>query len=242
MQRLHYCLTRMQRIEEEFDEIAQFYDTLPIAANKASAFLESRFPKGRERALDIGCGTGRSLYALSETFETIYGLDISTNMLHLTQRRCNMAKAPPHLVRGNAGDLPFQDEAFDLVVAHTVIHHLDIVEKGLLEIRRVLKTGGRMVVVDILRARLTGYAPVATVYLSAAIATTREFFLKGPVGASRLWRHATDSRWIKHQRGELFLEENLLKAFCRRVIPGAILTKTTKEYGCTSFVIIDWEK
>lgn len=97
--------------------------------------------------LDNGCGTGYLAEFLKN--KKIVGLDISLSMLRNAQKRY------PFLVNADAQKLPFKDERFDCVFAKALLHHLPEPEKAIQEIRRVLKSGGRVIFCDTLHSLLS---------------------------------------------------------------------------------------
>lgn len=104
-----------------------------------------------DRILDVGCGTGALLHALSVSSSPcsapgrLTGIDPSREMLEVA-----LVKLGPsvRLVQGSAEDLPFPDGAFDIVVSTSVFHYLRRPRQALQEIKRVLCPGGRVVITD----------------------------------------------------------------------------------------------
>ena len=101
----------------------------------------------RGRILDNGCGTGHFADFLKD-FEVV-GLDISSGMLKYARRRYSK------VVQGDSQNLPFPDNYFEVVLARSLLHHLPDPERGLAEIKRVLKPGGQAVFSDTLNSILT---------------------------------------------------------------------------------------
>jgi SAM-dependent methyltransferase len=92
--------------------------------------------------LDVGCGTGdQSERIQREAGVEVVGLDPSPRMVDLTMGRGLRA------VTGDAQALPFAGGTFDGVVAIRVLYHLPDLDRGLAEIARVLRPGGRLVAV-----------------------------------------------------------------------------------------------
>jgi len=98
--------------------------------------------RGR-RVLDVGCGKGRFLRVLREQEPSadLWGLDISEEMLRYV---------PPdiHTRAGSMTDLPFPNEYFDGAYATESLEHAVEIEKAVAEICRVVKVGGRIVIID----------------------------------------------------------------------------------------------
>jgi SAM-dependent methyltransferase len=95
------------------------------------------------RILDAGCGSGALSVALRDRGAVVTGIDASAGMLALARRRLGDDVAL-HVV-DLSDRLPFDDGAFDDVVASLVLHYLEDWGPTLTELRRVLTTGGRLI-------------------------------------------------------------------------------------------------
>jgi ubiquinone/menaquinone biosynthesis C-methylase UbiE len=95
------------------------------------------------RILDAGCGSGPLSAALRDRGAVMTGIDASAEMLALARRRLGDGAAL-HVVDLN-DRLPFDDGAFDDVVASLVLHYLEDWGPTLAEFRRVLRPGGRLI-------------------------------------------------------------------------------------------------
>jgi SAM-dependent methyltransferase len=94
------------------------------------------------RVLDAGCGGGRTSAWLVEQGAAVVGIDASEELLTLARERLPAAS----FVRGDLAEpLPFEDDAFDLVVAGLVMHYLRDWAPPLRELRRALRPGGALV-------------------------------------------------------------------------------------------------
>ena len=117
--------------------------------------------RGRDAALEIGCGPGRLMRPLSTHFQEIHGVDVSDEMIRLAQERLrNTPNAHAHHSSGSDLSM-FPDEKFDFVYSYAVFQHIpnrEVVFNYLRETRRVLKTGG------ILRCQMNGLPPYAKQY------------------------------------------------------------------------------
>ena len=103
--------------------------------------------KPTDRMLDIGCGTGSLLQAISTKHPSInlIGLDISREMLTIG---CNKQINKCNFITGQAQCLPFRSKSFDVVVSCNAFHYWRNPEACLREIARVLKPQGRIVITD----------------------------------------------------------------------------------------------
>jgi ubiquinone/menaquinone biosynthesis C-methylase UbiE len=94
-------------------------------------------------AMELGCGTGIFLERVAHSGARIVGIDLSAELL--SKARGRLAGIPNvALHRGNAEHLPYADSSFDVVYGSSVLHHVDV-DRGLAEVLRVLRPGGRCV-------------------------------------------------------------------------------------------------
>lgn len=101
--------------------------------------------RGCKRVLDAGTGNGRYLRVLQKQVDSdaeLVGCDLSIGMLRRAAVRLKNGKA--HLLTADVTRLPYHDQAFDAVVFGWVLEHLQDQLDGLKELARVLKPGGRV--------------------------------------------------------------------------------------------------
>ncbi len=99
--------------------------------------------------LDLGTGTGRMLELFGHEIERGLGLDLSLDMLLLARDRLERAGLKHCSVRqGDIYDLPLDNDSFDVVILHQVLHFLDDGARAIREAARALRPGGRLLVVD----------------------------------------------------------------------------------------------
>lgn len=98
-----------------------------------------------QRVLDLGCGPGDGMARLNALGAVAVGLDYSHGMLESARKHPLNTGL---LTRADAGRLPFRDAAFDKVVCTNSFHHYPEHVRALGEMRRVLKPGGLLVLVD----------------------------------------------------------------------------------------------
>jgi ubiquinone/menaquinone biosynthesis C-methylase UbiE len=99
--------------------------------------------------LDLGTGTGRMLELFGPEIERGLGLDLSLDMLLLARDRLERAGLKNCSVRqGDIYDLPLANDSFDVVILHQVLHFLDDGARAIHEAARVLRPGGRLLVID----------------------------------------------------------------------------------------------
>jgi SAM-dependent methyltransferase len=114
-------------------ETSEGPDTLHVLWNRIAAFAP-------QRVLEVGPGTGELAERMAkELGADVVAIDVSPRMVELTRARDIDARV------GDVQELPFDDEAFDLVVAGWVLFHPADLDRALAEIARVLRPGGRLI-------------------------------------------------------------------------------------------------
>jgi demethylmenaquinone methyltransferase/2-methoxy-6-polyprenyl-1,4-benzoquinol methylase len=141
-------------VRSMFDRIAPVYD----AMNRLmTAGLDRRWRReaagavvsSGDKVLDSCCGTGDLAIAAAEVGGDVTGLDFSRPMLDRARR-----KAPEiEWVEGDALALPFADGSFDAATVGFGVRNLSDLDLGLRELRRVLRPGGRLAILEITRPR-----------------------------------------------------------------------------------------
>jgi ubiquinone/menaquinone biosynthesis C-methylase UbiE len=99
------------------------------------------------RALEIGAGTGYFTLnlLLAGVIDEAVATDISQGMLDELSRSARELGVPVRTVCCEAASLPFEDDSFDLVFGHAVLHHIPDLDAAFAEFRRVLRPGGALV-------------------------------------------------------------------------------------------------
>jgi demethylmenaquinone methyltransferase / 2-methoxy-6-polyprenyl-1,4-benzoquinol methylase len=139
------------QVRAMFDRIARVYDRMNSVMTagmhhrwrERAADLAEVGPGAR--ALDVATGTGDLAVELARRGAEVTGLDFSERMLELAR-----AKSPQiEWVEGNALELPFADEEFDAVTVGFGARNFSDLDRGLSEMARVAKPGGRVVILEI---------------------------------------------------------------------------------------------
>lgn len=124
---------------------------LDLPAEAVEAALLGMLPEqGIGRLLDIGTGTGRLLEVLAPRVSAALGVDASKAMLALARARLARAGLSHCAVRlADMYRLPFAAASFDIAVLQMVLHHADDPTQVLAEAARILRPGGKLLVVDL---------------------------------------------------------------------------------------------
>jgi SAM-dependent methyltransferase len=157
--------------EKESKDTERIY-LAPEVVRQRMRTLDVLSPRAGERIIDVGYGPGLLVHDLATEVGPeghVLGVDTSLPMLQLAERRC--ADLPQvELIEGDAENLPADNETFDAVACIQVLLYIADVDRVLEEMRRVLKPGGRIVVMetDWRGAVLNSTAPMLTDKMMAA--------------------------------------------------------------------------
>ncbi len=155
------CKIKRENVNQHYEEQWQGYtedDVLKRVENLKEVLDSILSPltlKPGVRILDLGSGPGiiplRMAHFLGDNPETkIYGLEISENAIKIGNkiiRQKNLTHSI-HLIKGDAENLPFQDQSFEAVVSNATFNLLLNKEKGFNEMTRVVKEGGNIIIAD----------------------------------------------------------------------------------------------
>jgi demethylmenaquinone methyltransferase/2-methoxy-6-polyprenyl-1,4-benzoquinol methylase len=137
-----------------FDRIAPVYDAMNRVMTAGldrrwRRFTAEAVVRPGDRVLDACCGTGDLAVAAERIGGKVTGVDFSESMLARARR-----KAPElEWVNGDLLALPFDDAAFDAATVGFGVRNVEDLERALAELRRVLRAGGRVGILEITRPR-----------------------------------------------------------------------------------------
>jgi ubiquinone/menaquinone biosynthesis C-methylase UbiE len=98
------------------------------------------------RVLEIGCGCGSEAERFARAGAHYTAVDLTNAAVNLTQKRFQLAGLAGCFVQGDAENLPFADDSFDMVYSHGVLHHTPDTPRTIREVYRVLAPGGRAII------------------------------------------------------------------------------------------------
>ena len=150
-------MAKKEKVQEMFNGIAPKYDLLnhllSMGIDKSWRRKAMRELGGGRRGtvLDIACGTGDfSIEALRHGVERVVGADISENMLAVAREKAREKGLEDRLEfrYGDSENLDFEDGTFDAVTVAFGVRNFEHLERGLAEMCRVLRPGGKVVVLE----------------------------------------------------------------------------------------------
>ncbi len=158
-------------VAQMFDDVAERYDVTNDVLSLGQTRLWRRAvqravdPGPGRRILDIAAGTGTSSAGFAQAGATVVPCDFSTGMLRVGKRR---QPALP-FIAGDALRLPFGDASFDAVTISFGLRNVSDTGAALVELQRVTKPGGRLVVCEFSHPTWTPFRTVYVEYLMRAL-------------------------------------------------------------------------
>ena len=134
-----------------FGERSQFYtkNTVHKDPEVLKRIVQLAAPKLDSLALDVATGSGHTAAALAPHVASVVSVDITRQMLvEADKLALELVLDNVSLCLANAHALPFQEKAFDIVTCRRAAHHFSDIRQALREMRRVLRSYGRLVIDD----------------------------------------------------------------------------------------------
>ncbi len=136
----------IQTPSKDYENTSKYYDYFlnPFINHIRKAVANWIIKNQPENILDIGCGTGKQISLLPSDMNII-GIDLSSAMLKIAEKQ-----APGKCIQGDAVNLPFEDDKFDLIISQFALHEkdMDTIKAELKEVNRILKPNGKFLIVD----------------------------------------------------------------------------------------------
>ncbi|MEN7526887.1 methyltransferase domain-containing protein [Cupriavidus sp. DL-D2] len=151
-------MQQQELVAAQFGATASAYLTSAVHAQGADLeqlrqALAHLKPVAHSRVLDLGCGAGHASFAAASMANEVVAYDLSAEMLGVVAAAAtDRGLANIRTQQGAAETLPFDDASFCAVVSRMSAHHWRDVPAALREIRRVVKPGGKVVLIDIVGA------------------------------------------------------------------------------------------
>lgn len=138
-----------------FDNIAPRYDILNRLLSLRQdvrwrrVLVRNVLSKKPVRVLDVATGTGDLAMAFCKAkVPEVTGLDISPGMLEIARRRAGESGCKALFVQGSALEMPFESDYFDVITVAFGVRNFQDIRRGLSEMRRVLRPGGDVYILE----------------------------------------------------------------------------------------------
>lgn len=142
-----------EQVNRQFGQAAAAYLTSAAHAQGADLTRIGSLLQDHSNAqvLDLGCGAGHVSFAAAPHVGQVIAFDLADNMLAVVAQEA-VRRGLGNIVtqQGVAERLPFADHSFDFVLTRFSAHHWADVKQAVLEMRRVLKNNGRLMIIDIM--------------------------------------------------------------------------------------------
>lgn len=166
--------SKKEQVTQMFDNIAPHYDLLNRVLSagidrkwRKNAIAKLNLPSPG-MALDVATGTGDLAFEIKKQYpdSTITGLDIAENMLNIARQKSSKRGFDESIdfVVGDSENLPFESNSFDAVSVAFGVRNFGDLNQGLREICRVLKPGGRLVVLEFTKPRVFPFKQLFGMY------------------------------------------------------------------------------
>jgi ubiquinone/menaquinone biosynthesis C-methylase UbiE len=136
-------------MKDPYQRIARFYDAVvePFNASLRRYVVKVARPRDGMHVLEVGCGTGTNLELFADAGCEVAGIDLSPSMMELAKKKLG---DHADLRLGDASQMPFADDSFDLVVSFLTIHEMPAAVRApvMHEIARVAGTDGTALFID----------------------------------------------------------------------------------------------
>jgi ubiquinone/menaquinone biosynthesis C-methylase UbiE len=138
-----------QKLDRVYTSVARIYDLAVKVFPVWKSWLKQALPHIRgPKVLEVSFGTGYLLAQYADRFET-HGIDYNQKMVSVASDNLKKKGITAELQQGNVESLPYADETFDCIVNTMAFTAYPDGRKAMSEFRRVLKKGGRLVLIDI---------------------------------------------------------------------------------------------
>lgn len=183
-------MSKKEQVQEMFDDIAGRYDFLnrflSIGIDKGwrKKALLSLKDKNPQQMLDVATGTADVAIMASGLLNPVKvtGIDISEGMLKIGRNKVKKLGLDNRieLLKGDSETINFNDNTFDAVTVAFGVRNFQNLEKGLSEILRVLKPGGKLVVLEFSKPEKTLMKKLYNVYMKNIAPAVSNVFSKNP--------------------------------------------------------------
>ncbi|MDO5510586.1 MAG: bifunctional demethylmenaquinone methyltransferase/2-methoxy-6-polyprenyl-1,4-benzoquinol methylase UbiE [Weeksellaceae bacterium] len=181
---------KKEEVEQMFDNISHRYDFLN---RLLSAGIDVQWRKkivkriqalGAERILDVATGTGDLAIAIAQgnPNASITGFDLSAGMLAkgVEKVKAKGLENQVEMIQGDAENMPFESDSFDVVTVAFGVRNFENLEKGLLELQRVLKPGGKLMILEFSYPEKFPMKQLYTLYFTNILPVIGRTFSKDP--------------------------------------------------------------
>ncbi len=254
-----------ERVRSRFTRSAEPFAKFALATRTADAdrLVALAAPQPAELVLDLACGPGTFTFPFAPRVRFVHGLDLTPALLESAQAAAKERRLRNVLLTcGSAYGMPYRDGAFDLATCGYSLHHFAEPARALAELARVLRPGGRLILLDMLvpegadpartnaieRARDNSHARTLTKPEFVAMVESAGLRVRAIEFAERLrsfadWMRVagwgpTDRAWIETRRLMEATIADDAASFRPRLVQGEAGTKAELEFTQSSMFVL----
>jgi demethylmenaquinone methyltransferase / 2-methoxy-6-polyprenyl-1,4-benzoquinol methylase len=231
-------LSKEERVHSVFEKISDQYDYMNdlISFKQHNRWRNDTMKrisvKPGDNCLDVCCGTGEWTFALAEAAGEsgqVTGLDFSENMLKVGREKLKKRSLPnTAFLHGNAMELPFGDNTFDVVTIGFGLRNVPDYFQALKEMARVVKPGGRVVCLETSHPTVPIFKQVFKFYFTYIMPVFGKLFAKSYQEYSWL-QESTEAFLTKEELKDLFQRSGLTEVEVKSYALGAAAMHTGKK-------------
>ncbi len=207
---IHKGKDKKKFVKYIFNDISKSYDflnhflSLGIDVIWRKKFINTLSIKDNYKILDVATGTGDVAFAIRKKNKvSITGLDLSENMLLIAKEKSKKYNYTDiQFIEGDAENLPFDDNSFDVLVISYGLRNLSDCNKGISEFRRVLKNDGQLGILEFFEPKSTIVAKIFKIYFNHILPSIASIFSN-----SKAYRYLPES--VQNFTTPLKLKEDL---------------------------------
>lgn len=200
-------------VKSDFDEISELDELKWNHNNCYFEYLMEYVPDNAETCLDIGCGKGGLSSMLSKKSKNVIAVDLADKMIE--KAKALHPNSNIKYICGNILDMKFENTSLDVIITTATAHHLPY-EWLLCFAKDKLKEGGRLIILDLVKARsftdyiLWGSAIIPNIFMNL-------------VKNGRLQKDDAHSKevWERHGRHDTYMTIEDIKLLAKKHIPDA---------------------
>jgi demethylmenaquinone methyltransferase / 2-methoxy-6-polyprenyl-1,4-benzoquinol methylase len=231
-------LSKEERVHSVFEKISDQYDYMNdlISFKQHNRWRNDTMKrisvKPGDNCLDVCCGTGEWTFALAEAAGEsghVTGLDFSENMLKVGREKLKKRSLPQvAFIHGNAMELPFEDNTFDVVTIGFGLRNVPDYFQALKEMARVVKPGGRVVCLETSHPTVPIFKQIFKFYFTYIMPVFGKLFAKSYQEYSWL-QESTEAFLTKDELKDLFQKSGLTEVEVKSYALGAAAMHTGKK-------------
>jgi ubiquinone/menaquinone biosynthesis C-methylase UbiE len=169
-------------------------------------------PEKRDRALDIGCGTGDFAHILSDIFMDVTAIDFSHEMIVRAKERLTN-RNNINLIEQDVLTYIYELESYDMIISIATFHHLPFRDE-IIRLKSALTTGGTLIILDLYRPS----TPMDFLFTSFAVPIN--FIFEWIYNSKKIRTKEENEAWKEHQKNDNYMSLSKIRSIAGKELPG----------------------